>query len=237
MSAASLLDPPRAFLGVTSSILGRPWRDRCADAALQAYAATMVQAHGLPDLLARVLAGRGITPGGGGGLPAAAPARSPARPHLPRRHGGGRRAPRPGVAGPARPWRSSATTTSTGPRAPRCSPATCAAFGLTARIHIPDRITEGYGPNVAAVTALARRGATLLVTVDCGTSRPRAACGRRSARPRRDRARPPRRPGAAAAGLRHRQSEPPRRPLGPRPPLRGRRGLPHPGGPQPAPAR
>jgi single-stranded-DNA-specific exonuclease len=37
-------------------------------------------------------------------------------------------------------------------------------------IHIPDRLFEGYGPNVEAVRALAARGATLLVTVDCGTT-------------------------------------------------------------------
>src|SRR6202030_93289 len=37
-------------------------------------------------------------------------------------------------------------------------------------IHIPDRLFEGYGPNVEAVRALAGRGATLLVTVDCGTT-------------------------------------------------------------------
>jgi single-stranded-DNA-specific exonuclease len=37
-------------------------------------------------------------------------------------------------------------------------------------IHIPDRIFEGYGPNVEAIRALAARGATLLVTVDCGTT-------------------------------------------------------------------
>ena len=37
-------------------------------------------------------------------------------------------------------------------------------------IHIPDRLFEGYGPNVEAVRGLAQRGATLLVTVDCGTT-------------------------------------------------------------------
>src|SRR6476620_2091067 len=41
--------------------------------------------------------------------------------------------------------------------------------GLSPIIHIPDRLFEGYGPNVEAVRALAARGATLLVTVDCGT--------------------------------------------------------------------
>src|SRR5580658_1955235 len=42
--------------------------------------------------------------------------------------------------------------------------------GLDPLIHIPDRLFEGYGPNVEAVRALAARGATLLVTVDCGTT-------------------------------------------------------------------
>ncbi|MGV3634589.1 MAG: single-stranded-DNA-specific exonuclease RecJ, partial [Pseudorhodoplanes sp.] len=43
-------------------------------------------------------------------------------------------------------------------------------FGLDPIIHIPDRLFEGYGPNVDAIRALAERGATLLVTVDCGTT-------------------------------------------------------------------
>ncbi len=62
VSAAHALDAPRAFLDVSRSVLGRPWRDRCADAAAEADAVTMVQAHALPDLLARVLAGRGVRP-------------------------------------------------------------------------------------------------------------------------------------------------------------------------------
>jgi single-stranded-DNA-specific exonuclease len=36
--------------------------------------------------------------------------------------------------------------------------------------YIPDRFTEGYGPNVDAVRQLADRGATVLVTADCGSS-------------------------------------------------------------------
>jgi single-stranded-DNA-specific exonuclease len=35
-------------------------------------------------------------------------------------------------------------------------------------VHIPDRFTEGYGPNTAALLALKEKGAQLLVTVDCG---------------------------------------------------------------------
>ena len=41
-------------------------------------------------------------------------------------------------------------------------------LGLEARPYIPDRQLEGYGPNVAAMARLAREGATLIVTVDCG---------------------------------------------------------------------
>jgi single-stranded-DNA-specific exonuclease len=45
-----------------------------------------------------------------------------------------------------------------------------AACGTPFVIHIPDRIFEGYGPNVEAIRALAGQGARLLVTVDCGTT-------------------------------------------------------------------
>ncbi len=41
---------------------------------------------------------------------------------------------------------------------------------INARIYIPDRMTEGYGPNVGAVEALAQAGVTLIVTVDCGST-------------------------------------------------------------------
>ena len=36
--------------------------------------------------------------------------------------------------------------------------------------YLPHRFSEGYGPNVMAVRSLADRGATVLVTADCGTS-------------------------------------------------------------------
>ncbi|HXW43089.1 MAG TPA: single-stranded-DNA-specific exonuclease RecJ, partial [Xanthobacteraceae bacterium] len=42
--------------------------------------------------------------------------------------------------------------------------------GIDPMIHIPDRLFEGYGPNIEAVRALADRGATLIVCVDCGTT-------------------------------------------------------------------
>ena len=44
------------------------------------------------------------------------------------------------------------------------------ACGIAYAIHIPDRITEGYGPNVDAIRGLKAQGADILVTVDCGTA-------------------------------------------------------------------
>ena len=51
-----------------------------------------------------------------------------------------------------------------------------------ALLYVPDRLSEGYGPSAAAVRSLRERGATLLVTVDCGAAAHEAmeaarACG------------------------------------------------------------
>ena len=43
-------------------------------------------------------------------------------------------------------------------------------LGCPVLYHVPDRILEGYGPNVAALRGMAERGAKLLVCVDCGTT-------------------------------------------------------------------
>lgn len=47
-------------------------------------------------------------------------------------------------------------------------------FQLKTKIYIPDRIVEGYGPNPTAMQMLAREGASLIVTVDCGANSPEA---------------------------------------------------------------
>lgn len=44
--------------------------------------------------------------------------------------------------------------------------------GLRCETYIPDRVREGYGLNAGAVETLRRRGATLIVTVDCGVTSP-----------------------------------------------------------------
>ncbi len=55
-----------------------------------------------------------------------------------------------------------------------CSSALMVSFlrslGCTVMHHVPDRMLEGYGPNAPALLALATRGATLVVCVDCGTA-------------------------------------------------------------------
>ncbi len=42
------------------------------------------------------------------------------------------------------------------------------SVGSDATIHIPDRLTEGYGPNQFAVKSLKEKGCELLLTLDCG---------------------------------------------------------------------
>ena len=45
-----------------------------------------------------------------------------------------------------------------------------AALGVDCNVYIPDRIKEGYGPNGAALLELQARGAKIVITVDCGIS-------------------------------------------------------------------
>lgn len=44
-----------------------------------------------------------------------------------------------------------------------------AALGVKSIPYIPDRMSEGYGPNIGAFDTLIGKGATLIITVDCGT--------------------------------------------------------------------
>jgi len=44
------------------------------------------------------------------------------------------------------------------------------ALGVPIALYIPDRIKEGYGPNIAGIQKFIREGYTVMVTVDCGTT-------------------------------------------------------------------
>ncbi len=46
------------------------------------------------------------------------------------------------------------------------------ALGRPPRIYIPDRLTEGYGPNAPALAKLKDEGISLVITVDCGAGAP-----------------------------------------------------------------
>ena len=43
-------------------------------------------------------------------------------------------------------------------------------LGCVVHFHVPDRILEGYGPNVAALAGFVEKGARVIVCVDCGTA-------------------------------------------------------------------
>ncbi|WP_428390872.1 single-stranded-DNA-specific exonuclease RecJ [Lichenicoccus sp.] len=45
-------------------------------------------------------------------------------------------------------------------------------LGCSVLTHVPDRVREGYGPNAPALLALHASGASLIVCVDCGTAAP-----------------------------------------------------------------
>lgn len=158
----------RYFLDVRQSACGLAWRHRL-DQRQENVALAMAQTHGLPDIVARILAGRGVA------LEAASAFMEPTiRDLLP----------------------DPATLTDMDKAAERLARAvrkrepvaifgdydvdgaSSAAllkrffdhFGMIAEIYIPDRIFEGYGPNPDAMRELVGRGASLIVTVDCGSN-------------------------------------------------------------------
>src|SRR5712671_3322592 len=53
------VEQPPAFLGVARSATGKVWRDRL-DARATARALAITQRYQLPEMLARILAGRGV---------------------------------------------------------------------------------------------------------------------------------------------------------------------------------
>jgi single-stranded-DNA-specific exonuclease len=156
------------FLGVAVSARGFAWRERLEPGAA-ALATTISQRHAIPELLGRVLAARGVAVADvpvflDPSLKALMPDPSTLRDM-------------------DKAAARLADAIQSGERIAvfgdydvdgACSSALLARFlahhGTRARIYIPDRIFEGYGPNVAAIEALVAEGARLIVTVDCGTT-------------------------------------------------------------------
>ncbi|NLR95931.1 single-stranded-DNA-specific exonuclease RecJ [Rhizobium sp. P38BS-XIX] len=163
------VDPvQRAFLGVERSVSGNRWVSRL-DQAGQNRALAIAQVHGLPELIARVLAGRGV------GIDEAMAFLDPTIRSL---------MPDPYLLTDCEKAarrllhaiRKSETVAIFGDYDVDGAASSAllyrflAHFGVPASIYIPDRIFEGYGPNPNAINQLIDNGATLIVTVDCGST-------------------------------------------------------------------
>lgn len=162
-----ILDPPRFFLDVESSVTGRPWIDRLDEPAART-ALAISQRTEISDILSRIVAARGV------GVDESEQFLSPTIRDL---------MPDPSTladmdAAAARLVQA----ISGGERVAlfgdydvdgACSCALVTRylrhFGIEPELHIPDRIFEGYGPSIAAMDRLIDAGAQLIVTLDCGT--------------------------------------------------------------------
>jgi single-stranded-DNA-specific exonuclease len=158
----------RLFLDVRRSATGIFWEHRLSDRQ-DMIALAIAQGHGVPDIVARVLAGRGVQ--------AADAARflDPTIRDL---------LPDPASLTDMEQAASRIADAVTrkekvaifgdydvdGAASSALLKRFLAHFGVESEIYIPDRIFEGYGPNPDAMRELVARGASLIVTVDCGTN-------------------------------------------------------------------
>ncbi len=158
----------RPFLSVSRSVLGRSWSERL-DERTSRIATAMAQRTELSEILARILAGRGVA------LEEAETYLQPTVREL---------MPNPSsLTDMDRLAERLVKAITDNERVAlfgdydvdgACSVALMTRylqhFGLAPEVHIPDRVFEGYGPNIAAIDRLIDNGATLLVTLDCGTT-------------------------------------------------------------------
>jgi len=166
---APIVPTRRLFLGVERSACGRAWRDRLDERDAARALAIAQRHHDVPELLARILAGRGVE------VDEVASFLDPTvRTLMPDPHTlAGMRAAATRLADAVTRGETIAILGDYD-----VDGATSAALlgrylhhcGLRPIVHIPDRLFEGYGPNTEVVCALTARGASLLVTVDCGTT-------------------------------------------------------------------
>ncbi|MCC7253644.1 single-stranded-DNA-specific exonuclease RecJ [Hyphomicrobium sp.] len=156
------------FLGVVQSAKGYRWCETL-EAVRVNDAIAISQQHGLPELLGRVLAARDVTPDE---VPVfldpTIRALMPDPSTLTDMDKAARR------LADAVERREATAIFGDYDVDGACSSALVARFlahhRVPSRIYIPDRLTEGYGPNAAAIDQLIGEGARLIVTVDCGTT-------------------------------------------------------------------
>ncbi|HEX5517490.1 MAG TPA: single-stranded-DNA-specific exonuclease RecJ, partial [Pseudolabrys sp.] len=168
LPAAQLKESDRYFLGVERSLTGRPWRDRL-DARSSALALAIAQRHGLDELLARVLAGRNVEVDNVEAFLDPTIKRLLPDPHTLT----GMQAASARIADAVIGVESTAIFGDYDVDGATAAALLCRYLrlcGLDPIVHIPDRIFEGYGPNVDAIRSFAERGTKLLITVDCGVT-------------------------------------------------------------------
>ena len=159
---------PSLFLNVSSSARGYAWRERLP-AAAHKLAAAISQQHGLPDLLGRVLAARGV---GLDEVPVVLdPTIKALLPDPASLRDMEKAAARIADAIVAKqPVAIFGDYDVDGASSSALMHRFLSHHGVAARIYIPDRLFEGYGPNTTAIQTLITEGAKLIVTVDCGTT-------------------------------------------------------------------
>ena len=162
------MSEPRAFLGVEKSQTGKAWRARL-DASGEARALAIAQVGGVAETVARVLAARDVAIDG-----VEAYLRPRLRDLMPDPFG--MTDMRAATERLVRAVRSSegigifGDYDVDGAASAALLSEYLEACGVATLIHIPDRILEGYGPNIAAMEAFAKKGISLVVTVDCGAT-------------------------------------------------------------------
>ncbi len=161
MSAA----PDATFLGVGRSITGRRWRSRGDDERL---ALALAQRLDVPDLIGRVLAARGVSADEGDTfLNPTLRALLPDPSSLRDMDSASLRLARAIMTGEQAAVFGDYDVD--GATSSALLKRYVDAVGGKLSIYIPDRMTEGYGPNAPALLRLGEQGASLIVTVDCGT--------------------------------------------------------------------
>ncbi|MBI2253383.1 MAG: single-stranded-DNA-specific exonuclease RecJ [Proteobacteria bacterium] len=154
-----------AFLGVARSACGRLWRQRPYDDRL---GLAIAQREGLPELIGQLLAARGQTIESAGAY--LAPRLREQMPDPSLFHDMDKAAARiaDAVMG-AEQIAIFGDYDVDGATSSALLLRFFASVGAKAPIlYVPDRLSEGYGPNAPAMQKLAQAGAKLVITVDCG---------------------------------------------------------------------
>ncbi len=164
MSELAGLAAEDSVFGVTRSLSGRAWRFRPAP---ERVIAALMQRYGLPDVVARLLAGRGVDIEGAADYLAPSLRALMPDPYVLRDMD--RAAER--IAAAIRNGEKVAVFGDydvDGATSAAVLRRFFAAVGADLRTYIPDRLIEGYGPNIPALLKLRQEGVSLVITVDCG---------------------------------------------------------------------